>query len=73
MTLLDWIILAILVIAGIIGLIFGAKKRITRKLGWLVGFVIATMFYSMMTNVILSNNRWGTIIFSNWNDFYWNS
>lgn len=27
MTLLDWIILAILVIAGILGLIFGAKKN----------------------------------------------
>lgn len=27
MTLLDWIILAILVIAGILGLIFGAKKK----------------------------------------------
>lgn len=59
MTLLDWIILAILVIAGILGLIFGAKKRITRKLGWLVGFVIATMFYAMLTNVILSNTPLG--------------
>ena len=40
-------------------MIFGAKKRITRKLGWLVGFVIATMFYAMLTNVILSNTPLG--------------
>ena len=44
MTLLDWIILAILVIAGILGLIFGAKKRITRKLGWAIIYFLKCTF-----------------------------
>lgn len=70
MTLLDWLIFIALVICGILGFLFGAKRRVTRKLGWFGGLVIAILFYSMLTNLILSKtplgvdgaNRYATLL-----------
>lgn len=59
MSILDWIILIILVIVGTLGFIFGAKKRLIKKIGWLGGFVIAFLFYSMLANLIISKTPLG--------------
>lgn len=59
MKLLDYIILAVLIIGAVIGLIFGVKKKLTKKLGWLGGFIVAIMFSAMLSNLILSNTPLG--------------
>lgn len=58
-TILDGVILGLLVLAAIIGLITGIKKKISQKLGWLGGMVIATIFYAMLANLILSKTSLG--------------
>lgn len=59
MSILDWVILVILVIAGLLGFIFGAKKKLIKKIGWLGGFAIAFLFYSMLANIIISKTPVG--------------
>lgn len=62
MTILDWVIFGLLVLAAIFGLIKGIKGTLSKKLGWLGGFVIATLFSAMLANFLLNRTplgEWG--------------
>lgn len=59
MTIMDWVVTGLLVLAAIFGFMTGIKKKLSKKLGWLGGFVIATLFYAMLANFILSKTSLG--------------
>lgn len=51
----DWVVLAILVIAGLWGFIAGAKKKMTRLFSLVGAIVLAVMFYAMLGNLLANS------------------
>ena len=68
MQLLDYIILALLVLGGLIGFIRGAKKKIKSLAVTIAGFSVAILCYQMLSNLILTTNNFG----NTWSEFWAN-
>lgn len=59
MTYLDIGVLVLLILGGIIGLLKGVKNKIARLVAYVGAFAIALLFYSMLSNLILTKTGLG--------------
>ncbi len=68
MQILDYVIIALLVVGLVFGILKGVKGRISRLGGLIIGLVVACLFYSIVANFILNNISASTTWASYWGD-----
>jgi len=66
MSLLDWIILGIIIISGVIGMLVGIKRKVRGVICFFGSFAVAMLFYAMLANTILTNTDFGKEMALNW-------